>query len=59
VQAEVNDMLERRPIAQSVVTIHKYPAPTTPSPARRQTIRNPSRSGFGTDRDFFKKHLGG
>jgi len=57
VQAEVNDMLERRLSPNPLVTIHKYPAPTTLRPPRRQDLFETEPIGFGTDRWISSRNI--
>jgi carboxymethylenebutenolidase len=61
VQAEVNDMLERRLSPNPLVTIHKYPG-ADHAFARHggKTYSKPEADrALGLTVDFFKKHLGG
>jgi carboxymethylenebutenolidase len=60
VQAEVNDMLERRLSPNPLVTIHKYPG-ADHAFARKggRTYSAPeAERAFGLTIDFFRRHLG-
>ena len=56
VQAEVNDMLERRLSPNPLVTIHKYPGADTPSPATAAyLLQARGRPGARADGGVFRK----
>jgi carboxymethylenebutenolidase len=60
VQAEVNDLIERRLSPNPLVTIHKYPEADHAFARHGSKVYRPADAerALGLSIEFFKKHLG-